>query len=229
MITYVLGDIFISPATVLINTVNTVGVMGKGIAKDFKTYFPEMFDAYQKLCKSGEFTIGSLFYFRAPHKSILNFPTKRHWKQKSRIEDIEAGLAAFVAKYEQYSIQSIAFPQLGCGNGELDWEQQIQPLMEKYLRPLPIAIYIHLYDGSQEFLEHRSVREMKRWLREQPESLPFQEVWDDLVGAIREAPDVEANGNWRLDTLLSDDSEPALVLNQRMDKLTISFGELRTI
>ena len=92
MITYVQGGFFTSPAAVLVNTVNTVGVMGKGIAKDFKAIYPEMFEIYQKACERGEFTIGSLLFFPSEHKSVLNFPTKRHWKQKSQLPDIEAGL-----------------------------------------------------------------------------------------------------------------------------------------
>jgi O-acetyl-ADP-ribose deacetylase (regulator of RNase III) len=179
MITYVLGDLFVSPASVLVNTVNTVGVMGRGIAKDFKAYFPAMFDEYQHLCETGQLTIGSLYLYRTLHKSVLNFPTKRHWRQKSRLEDIEAGLQTFVATYADYGITDIAFPQLGCGNGELDWESQVQPLMERYLRPLPIAIYIHIYDAKA-VPEHRDVAAMRAWLSGQPESLSWLQVLDDL-------------------------------------------------
>ncbi len=179
MITYVLGDLFTSPASMLVNTVNTVGVMGKGLAKEFKAYFPEMFDEYQKLCEDGRLTIGRLYLYRSLHKSVLNFPTKRHWRQKSRIEDIEAGLRTFASHYTTYGITDIAFPQLGCGNGELDWETQVQPLMEQYLSALPIEIYIHIYDVSS-VPEHRNVAKMKQWLRSEPASMSFQEVLDDL-------------------------------------------------
>lgn len=179
MITYVLGDLFTSPASVLVNTVNTVGVMGKGLAKEFKTYYPEMFQEYQKLCEEGSLTIGSLYLYQDVRKSVLNFPTKRHWRQMSRIEDIDAGLQTFATQYAAYGITDVAFPQLGCGNGELNWETQVRPFMERHLRDLPIDIYIHIYEDHQR-PEHRDTAEMKRWLRSEPASLSFREVLDDL-------------------------------------------------
>ena len=84
MITYVVGDLFRSPARVLVNTVNTVGVMGKGIAKDFKFIYPEMFKQYQVLCEKNLFNIGQLWLYKTHHKWILNFPTKKHWRQPSQ-------------------------------------------------------------------------------------------------------------------------------------------------
>lgn len=180
MITYVLDSIFESPANVLVNTVNTVGVMGKGIAKEFKAFFPEMFEEYQRRCEEGALVIGSLHLYRGRHKSVLNFPTKRHWRQRARLDDVKAGLETFVASHQEYSISSVAFPQLGCGNGELDWENEVRPLMERYLRSLPIDVYIHIYAGDPNVPEHRDVREMKQWLRSEPRSLAFSEVWDDL-------------------------------------------------
>ncbi|MEX0701218.1 MAG: macro domain-containing protein [Planctomycetales bacterium] len=180
MLTYVMGDLFRSPAKVLVNTVNVVGVMGKGIAKDFKLIFPEMFAEYQHLCETKRLDIGQLHIYRAPHKWILNFPTKKHWRQPSKPEYIAAGLKTFVKIYAANSITSIAFPPLGCGNGELDWETQVRPLMEEYLRPLPIDVYVHLHRKDQFSPEHRNIQETKRWLRSEPESLGFVEVWEDL-------------------------------------------------
>lgn len=180
MLTYVIGDLFQSPARVLVNTVNIVGVMGKGIAKDFKLIFPEMFREYQRLCEAKQLDVGQLQIYRASPKWILNFPTKKHWRQPSRPEYIEAGLKTFVRTYASHSITSIAFPPLGCGNGELDWEQEVRPLMEQYLRPLPIDVYIHLYQKEEFAPEHRDIKETKRWLRSEPESLAFVEVWSDL-------------------------------------------------
>lgn len=181
MIVYVQGDLFTSPAEVLVNTVNTVGVMGKGIALEFKTFYPEMFAAYQQACESGALRIGTLMLYRDTRKSVLNLPTKRHWRSPSRVDDIDAGLKKFVASYEEYGISSIAFPQLGCGNGELDWESQVRPLMERYLSDLPIRVYIHLYDASGLLPEHHDRKSMKAWLRSEPESLPASEAWDDLI------------------------------------------------
>ena len=182
MITYVVGDLFASPAKVLVNTVNTVGVMGKGIAYDFKRIYPEMFKQYQYYCKNGNFEIGKLWLYRTSHKWILNFPTKKHWRNKSQVDYIVAGLEKFANTYDSKGIVSISFPMLGCGNGELDWDTQVQPLMEEILRPLPIEIYIHLYKPDSQFVpEHRNVREIKKWLRSEPRFLPFVEFWDDVL------------------------------------------------
>lgn len=181
MITYVVGDIFKSPARVLVNAVNTVGVMGKGIAKDFKTIYPEMFKQYQSFCEKNQFQIGHLWLYKTKNKWILNFPTKKHWRNPSEIEYIRAGLEKFVATYADKGITSIAFPMLGCGNGGLDWEKQVRPLMEKYLKNLPIDVYIHLYQQDPFETEHRNINEIKKWLRSEPETLPFIEVWEDLI------------------------------------------------
>lgn len=186
MITYVIGDLFHSPAKVLVNTVNLVGVMGKGIAKDFKTIFPEMFQEYQKLCEKDKLGIGKLQLWRGPHKWVLNFPTKKHWRYPSKPEYIEAGLKTFVAGYGRNSISSIAFPQLGCGHGDLDWEKQVRPLMERHLSNLPVEVFIHLYKRDPFALpEHKDIEETKRWLQSEPESLAFLEVWDDLLAVLR--------------------------------------------
>ena len=181
MITYVVCDLFESPAQVLVNTVNTVGVMGKGIAKDFKRIYPEMFRQYQRICERGSFDIGGLWLYKTPNKWVLNFPTKRHWRQPSQPEYIEAGLKKFVDTYHLHGITSISFPMLGCGNGELDWQTQVQPLMEGYLKKVPIRAFVHLLDRQDPYRpEHRNTSIMKDWLRGEPDSLAFGEVWDDL-------------------------------------------------
>ena len=183
MITYSNSDLFLSPGQALVNTVNTVGVMGKGIAKDFKSIYPEMFMEYQAACESGTFSIGSLLYYRSRNKVVVNLPTKRHWRGPSRVEYVETGLQAFVASYRSEGVTSVAFPQLGCGNGELDWESEVRPLMVQYLGPLPIPVYIHIYSQTNP-VEHRDVGSMKQWLRQEPRSLGFIEFWEDLTKAI---------------------------------------------
>ncbi len=185
MITYVDFSLFDSPAKVLVNTVNTVGVMGKGIAKEFKSIYPDMFDEYQQLCEDGTLDIGKLWVYKTPHKWVLNFPTKQHWRSPSKPEYLKAGLQKFVQVYKEARITSISFPQLGCGNGELDWETQSKPLMEEYLKRLPIEIFIHVASSRTGFRpEHRVPKATKEWLREQPKSLAFTEVWDDLVAIV---------------------------------------------
>ena len=183
MITYVVCDLFESPARVLVNTVNTVGVMGKGIAKDFKQIYPDMFQRYRRICEDSSLAIGDLWLYKTNNKWVLNFPTKRHWRNPSHPEYIRKGLAKFVQTYHNLGITSISFPMLGCGNGELDWELQVRPLMEEYLEGLPITVFIHLQDRPDAFIpEHRDVRATLEWLHGEPGSLPFVEVWD----AIRE-------------------------------------------
>lgn len=184
MITYVKGNLFQSPAQVLVNTVNTVGVMGKGIALDFKQLFPAMYRQYRDLCESGQLTIGKLWLYKSPNKWVLNFPTKKHWRSPSRVEYVDAGLKKFVQRYAAFGIDSVAFPALGCGNGQLDFATQVQPLMEKHLKSLPIEIFIHPGRETQ-FVEHLRTEEMKQWLRREPTALPFIEVWDDLETLIR--------------------------------------------
>ena len=184
MITYVDFSLFDSPAKVLVNTVNTVGVMGKGIAKEFKSIYPEMFTEYQQLCERGMLDIGDLWVYKSSNKWVLNFPTKRHWRSPSKLEYLEAGMKKFAQVYQEARITSISFPQLGCGNGELDWTE-VQPLMEEHLKGLPIDIFIHVVYSRDGFKpEHRVPKATKRWLQSEPESLAFTEFWDDLVGII---------------------------------------------
>ena len=144
-ITYVDYSLFDSDAQVLVNTVNTVGVMGKGIANEFKKRYPEMFEKYQKICMAGKFNTGDLWLYNIPDsdKRVLNFPTKRHWRGRSKIEYIESGLKKFARTYDRKGITSISFPMLGSSNGGLDWETQVKPLMEDYLKDLPIEVRIH--------------------------------------------------------------------------------------
>lgn len=145
MITYIQDNILNSHAQVLVNPVNTVGVMGKGLAAEFKHKYPEMFRKYQILCENQRLSIGQLWLYKSPDKWILNFPTKEHWRNPSQIEFIEEGLKKFVNTYSEKGITSIAFPALGCGAGELNWDTEVRPTMERYLNPQPIDIYLYLY------------------------------------------------------------------------------------
>jgi O-acetyl-ADP-ribose deacetylase (regulator of RNase III) len=190
MLSYVSGNLFESPAQTLVNTVNTVGVMGKGIALTFKSLFPDMFREYQCLCERGQLRIGSLHVFPTDTKIILNFPTKQHWRNPSKLEYIEAGLQTFAATYEHAGIHSVAFPPLGCGNGELDFSA-VRPLMERYLEPLPIRVYIYAPLPRAFVPEHRSAEEMSAWLRASPAFLALDEVWEDLREYFRERRVVE--------------------------------------
>lgn len=134
------GNLLEADAEAIVNTVNTVGVMGKGIALQFKQAWPENFKAYASACEAGEVVPGRMFVFElggmVNPRYIINFPTKRHWRQRSRIEDVSAGLKALVAEVRSRGIRSVAMPPLGCGNGGLDWAE-VRPLIEEAFAELP--------------------------------------------------------------------------------------------
>jgi O-acetyl-ADP-ribose deacetylase (regulator of RNase III) len=185
MITYVYGDIFYSPARVLVNPVNTVGAMGSGLAYNFKRFFPDMFEQYRDLCQHDAFDIGQLLLYRSPHKWILNFPTKRHFRAVSKLEYLEDGLKRFARLYADLNMTSISFPALGTGEGGLDWDE-VRPLMEAYLEPLPIQVYIHLLDEAlPNATKQKSSRATRSWLNAQPRIVSFEEFWKTLLKIVR--------------------------------------------
>lgn len=144
-----IGNIFESKAHTLVNTVNCVGVMGKGIAKEFKKHYPDMFKDYAARCEDGLVQLGKPYHFTNLFGdiSIVNFPTKKHWRSPSRLSDIEKGLEYFIMHYKEWGIQSVAFPPLGCGNGGLEW-QAVGPLMYQKLGNLDIPFEIFAPYGT---------------------------------------------------------------------------------
>jgi O-acetyl-ADP-ribose deacetylase (regulator of RNase III) len=239
MITYVAGNLFTSPAQVLVNTVNTQGVMGKGIALQFKKTYPEMFSKYQELCETGKINIGVLWIYKTPHKWILNFPTKKHWRNPSKPEYIETGLKKLSEKFNELGIYSIAFPALGCGNGELDWETTVKPLMEKYLNKIPADVFVHPPLVKEDLPEHKNKNEIQKWLRSEPETLPFSEVWNDLIKLLRskskfltlqtssgfEAKIVESNEN----KLIEDTNNSFLVVESKSERHKFEYEQLLSL
>jgi O-acetyl-ADP-ribose deacetylase (regulator of RNase III) len=154
MITPAEGNVLEADAEALVNTVNCVGVMGKGIALQFKQAFPENFRAYEKACRAREVTPGRMFVFDTGGlvnpKYIINFPTKRHWKGKSRMEDIRSGLVALIDEVKQRKIRSIAVPPLGCGNGGLEWAE-VEPLIRSAFDAVPdVAVALYSPKGAPE-------------------------------------------------------------------------------
>lgn len=143
MIIYSNDSIFNSSAQILVNPVNTVGVMGKGLALEFKKRYPEMFEAYHSFNKVHGLIIGKLFvyYHNDSRKTIINFPTKKNWSKPFKLEYIEAGLKEFIT-YKDFD--SVAFPKLGCGRGGLNWEKEVEPLMVKYLSELSMEVILHI-------------------------------------------------------------------------------------
>lgn len=178
MLRYLDSPLFKSPARVLVNTVNTVGVMGKGVALEFKKRFPEMYRLYRGHCEAGRLRVGRLWLYRTPGRWVLNFPTKEHWRFPSKTEYIHSGLAKFVATYQERGIDSISFPLLGCGNGRLDFATQVQPLMERFLRSLPIPVYIHRRHELSGFVAEHEEFDLFSSIRP-PGS--FDEVWHHLL------------------------------------------------
>ncbi len=140
MIQYKSGDILAEDVEALVNTVNCVGVMGRGIALQFKEAFPENFKAYEIACRHGEVEPGRMFVFETEQltnpRYVINFPTKRHWRGHARLEDIEAGLEALVDEIRSRGIRSIAIPPLGSGLGGLEWVE-VRPRIERALQGLP--------------------------------------------------------------------------------------------
>ena len=191
MLEYVATNLFDSPAQTLVNTVNTVGVMGKGIAKDFRHLYPDMFERYRTFCAEGQFNIGQLYLYRTPHKWVLNFPTKRHWRSPSNLEWIESGLSRFLATYSQYGITSISFPQLGTGNGGLAWDD-VRPVMERYLRQVRIPVYVHVRPRDPNFVpEHlrpTDVPELSRELNAPRRDVGFEKFVSDLARLLQSSP-----------------------------------------
>ncbi len=148
MTTIKIGNLFDSNAKTLVNTVNCVGVMGKGIAAEFKKRYPAMFEEYKRRCDAGQVQLGYPYHYRdLTGVSLVNFPTKQHWRSPSRLQDIEHGLDHFVASYAAWGITSVAFPPLGCGNGGLEWSD-VGPLMYRKLISLPIPVEIYAPYGT---------------------------------------------------------------------------------
>ncbi|WLR60158.1 macro domain-containing protein [Guptibacillus hwajinpoensis] len=149
MIKYIDGTVFNSPAKTIVNTINCVGVMGAGIALEFKLRFPEMYKNYQIRCDEDKVKIGHPYLYKVKkNKWILNFPTKYHWRNPSKIEYIEQGLIYFRNNYQRENFESIAFPKLGTNKGGLEWDQ-VKPIMEKYLMDLDIPVYIALNEKKE--------------------------------------------------------------------------------
>ena len=147
MIEYTKGNLLVADAEALVNTVNCVGYMGKGIALQFKQAFPANFMAYEKACHAHDVKPGHMFIFETGSmvnpRYIINFPTKRHWRGKSRIGDIESGLKTLIEEVKRLGIRSIAVPPLGSGLGGLDWNK-VRPRIEQAFVGLP-EVHVLLY------------------------------------------------------------------------------------
>lgn len=157
MIQYTQGNLLDANVEALVNTVNTVGIMGKGIALMFKEAFPENFRLYAAACQRGDVQIGRMFVtVRPPLASlgggprwIINFPTKSHWRDRTRLEWVQAGLADLTKVLQEKAIRSVALPPLGCGNGGLEWSA-VRPLIEQALADL-LSVEVLVYEPTQRY------------------------------------------------------------------------------
>jgi O-acetyl-ADP-ribose deacetylase (regulator of RNase III) len=160
------GNVVEAPAEALVNTVNCVGFMGRGIALQFKRAYPRNFAQYQAACRRGEVEPGRMLVHAtgqlAGTQYIINFPTKRHWRGKSRLEDIESGLVALVGEVRRLGITSIAVPPLGCGLGGLNWND-VRPQIEAAFRSVP-DVHVLLFEpaGAPPALSERASQEVPR-------------------------------------------------------------------
>lgn len=145
------GNLLEADAEALVNTVNTHGVMGKGIALQFKKAFPDNFEAYAKACEKGEVRPGHVFLFERSvlngPRYIFNFPTKRHWRDRARLDDLASGLNDLVSKVEALGIRSIAVPPLGCGHGGLSWKT-VYPMIEEAFAELGKTVDVRVYEPA---------------------------------------------------------------------------------
>ena len=142
MVVFLRGDLFSSKAHTLVNPVNCVGVMGKGIAKGFRDRWPEMFFCYQAACQRGFLRPGRLFPWSDGERLILNVPTKDHWRSMSTVEIVDGGLLAIRAVWRRLGVRSMAIPALGCGLGTLSWDV-VRPLIEQRVGDLPFAVEVY--------------------------------------------------------------------------------------
>ncbi len=203
-----------SPAQTLVNTVNCVGVMGKGLAKAFRTRDPEMYKRYKAVCDQELLEPGKLWLWRGAKGWVLNFPTKVHWRNPSEIEWIEAGLDKFVSAYKEQEIREISFPRLGCGNGGLKWSE-VRPLMERYLSQVDIPVYIHDFQKDVGLPEHlESVSEVVA-------AQKFSQV--DFESFLKNIDLVAQNSKGKLQTLAQDAKFVATFVDG--DSIEISSGK----
>lgn len=148
MIKLVQGDMFKSQVQTLVNTVNCVGVMGKGLALQFKKLFPDMCRDYQERCNRNEVKLGQPYIYKGlMSQNIINFPTKDHWRSVSRVQDIENGMEYLVDHYKEWDIKSIAMPPLGCGNGQLEWKV-VGPIIYYYLKKTDVEAELYAPDKT---------------------------------------------------------------------------------
>ena len=185
MIKVLTGNLFDSKAQTLVNTVNCVGVMGKGIALEFKKRFPEMFKDYASRCESGQVKLGQPYlYKRLLPPWILNFPTKDHWRSMARLDDIVHGLEYLLQHYKEWEIESLAVPPLGCGQGQLEW-RIVGPTLFRYLQRMDIPVDLYApYGTPHEELELEYLDQTSATKAPMPKPEWIDPAWVALVEIV---------------------------------------------
>ena len=163
------GDLLKSNMHALVNTVNTVGIMGKGVALAFKKRYPAMYLDYVRRCDMHEVKLGEPYPYEADDHLIINFPTKQHWRSVSRLSDIVAGLEYLERHYKEWNVRSLAVPPLGCGNGQLEW-RVVGPVLLRHLPRLDIPVELYAPHGSSlldetqlDLLDHDDKQSESQW------------------------------------------------------------------
>jgi O-acetyl-ADP-ribose deacetylase (regulator of RNase III)/uncharacterized protein YwgA len=210
MIKVLIGDLFESDAQTLVNTINCVGIMGKGIALEFKKRFPEMFFAYEKRCKRGEVVLGQPYLYKPSAGShnllqysffheknsepgsthwVLNFPTKDHWRSVASLDSIIAGVEFLLTHYKDWGIQSLAMPPLGCGEGQLEW-RVIGPTLFRYLSKMDVPVELYApYNTPHEELQVQFLTNKKGNHIQMPDPKWIPAGWIVLVEILRRLND----------------------------------------
>jgi O-acetyl-ADP-ribose deacetylase (regulator of RNase III)/uncharacterized protein YwgA len=211
MIKVLVGNLFESSAQTLVNTINCIGVMGKGIALEFKRRYPDMFKDYERRCKRGEVKLGRPYLFRptlsddrkhyqysmfsedmatsVSDKWVLNFPTKDHWRFVATLDDIVNGMEFLLAHYKEWGIQSLAIPPLGCGEGQLEW-RIIGPTLYRYLSKMDIPVELYApYNTLHEELQVQFLAGHESLQLQTPDPKWILPGWVALVEIIRRLED----------------------------------------
>jgi O-acetyl-ADP-ribose deacetylase (regulator of RNase III)/uncharacterized protein YwgA len=188
MVKVLVGDLFESEMQTLVNTVNCVGIMGKGIALEFKNRFPKMFKEYEHLCKRREVKLGRPYLYKQMFgKWVLNFPTKDHWRSATKLQDIINGLEYLKKHYKEWGIESLAVPPLGCGYGQLEW-RVVGPTIYRFIKQLDIPVELYAPFGTiseelkTDFLE--TVAKQTEVAQREPYKQRINPAWVALVDIV---------------------------------------------
>lgn len=221
-------DLFLSPATVLVNPVNTAGVMSSGISAEFKRFFPSVFDQYRALCDAGKLTLGRVWLAQAGAKRILHLPVKAHWRSAAKHSDLEAAVQLLVSRWAEWGIGSLAFPQFE--EAGLGWNEDIRPLLESALTALPIPVYLHTYDRKADAT--RSLRQVDTLLNKPTTRVDFTRFWRELNRVIRKADgkfistdgkpftaEIDPNARRKMLTMTPQEGQPVVLTDTTLAEL----------